>query len=104
MAWDCAEPQALPSIMKTPPTFEDADGVFHAFTSRKVAALERETSRRRLRSCRSPEILVVQFACGSMRHIPSEITRQSGKLLSVPPQRQNEGRPDPFSALLRVVS
>jgi len=37
--------------MKTPPTSEDADGVFHAFTSRKVAALERKTSRGRLRSC-----------------------------------------------------
>jgi hypothetical protein len=38
--------------MKTPPASEDANGVFHAFTSRKVAALEMKTSKRRLRSGR----------------------------------------------------
>jgi hypothetical protein len=37
--------------MKTPPAFKNADGVFHAFTSRKVAALDRKTSKRRPRSC-----------------------------------------------------
>ena len=36
--------------MKTPPASEDANGVFHAFTSLKVAALEMKTSKRRLRS------------------------------------------------------
>ena len=36
--------------MKTPPASEDANGVFHAFTSRKVAALEMKTSKQRLRS------------------------------------------------------
>jgi hypothetical protein len=35
---------------KTPPASEDADGVFHAFTSRKVAALEEATGQRALRS------------------------------------------------------
>lgn len=30
--------------MKTPPASEDTDGVFHAFTSCEVAALERQTS------------------------------------------------------------
>src|SRR5690348_16542616 len=35
---------------KTPPASEDADGVFHAFTSRKVAALESLTSWRGRRS------------------------------------------------------
>ena len=36
--------------MKTPPASEDANGVFHAFTSLKVAALEMKTSKQRLRS------------------------------------------------------
>jgi hypothetical protein len=44
------------------------------------------------------------ISCGSTRHIPSGITRRSGKLLPVPPQRQNEVRPDPFNALAKVVS
>ena len=38
--------------MKTPPASEDANGVFHAFTSLKVAALEMKTTKRRLRSGR----------------------------------------------------
>jgi hypothetical protein len=36
--------------MKTPPTSEDIGGVFHAFTSFKVAALEELTAARRVRS------------------------------------------------------
>jgi hypothetical protein len=36
--------------LKTPPASEDTDGVFHAFTSFKVAALEVTISRRRFRS------------------------------------------------------
>ncbi len=48
--------------MKTPPASEDADGVFRAFTSRKVAALKRKTSRHRLRS-RHCGILSVEFSC-----------------------------------------
>ena len=36
--------------MKTPPSPESADGVFHAFTSGKVAALELKTSLPRFRS------------------------------------------------------
>jgi hypothetical protein len=36
--------------MKTPPTSEDVDGVFHAFTSRKVAALDMKTLAKRIRS------------------------------------------------------
>jgi hypothetical protein len=36
--------------MKTPPASEDVDGVFHAFTSFEVAALERSTSSRPFRS------------------------------------------------------
>jgi hypothetical protein len=38
--------------MKTPPASEDVDGVFHAFTSFKVAALEQPTFKRRVRSAR----------------------------------------------------
>src|SRR6266536_925372 len=34
----------LMPTMKTPPAPEDTDGVFHAFTSGKVAALGRRTS------------------------------------------------------------
>ena len=45
--------------MKTPPASEDANGVFHAFTSLKVAALEMKTSKRRLRSER------IRIFCGS---------------------------------------
>ena len=48
--------------MKTPPASEDADGVFRAFTSRKVAALKRKTSRHRLRS-RHCGILSAEFSC-----------------------------------------
>jgi len=36
--------------MKTPPASEDTGGVFHAFTSFKVAALEERNSRRRFGS------------------------------------------------------
>jgi hypothetical protein len=36
--------------LKTPPASEDTDGVFHAFTSFKVAALEQIISRRWFRS------------------------------------------------------
>ena len=39
-----SSPRAEPSKMKTPPASEDTDGVFHAFTSCEVAALERQTS------------------------------------------------------------
>jgi hypothetical protein len=35
---------------KTPPASEETDGVFHALTSRKVAALVETTSKRRVRS------------------------------------------------------
>jgi hypothetical protein len=38
--------------MKTPPAPEDTDGVFHAFTSGKVAALERKIQRLTVRSRR----------------------------------------------------
>jgi len=47
---------------KTPPTSEDADGVFRAFTSRKVACTGKKTSRHRLRSCLR-EILSAEFSC-----------------------------------------
>ena len=49
--------------MKTPPASEDANGVFHAFTSLKVAALEMKTSKRRLRSVRSR--IFFSSACAS---------------------------------------
>src|SRR5713101_5168970 len=39
-----------PRKLKTPPASEDTDGVFHAFTSFEVAALEETISRRRFRS------------------------------------------------------
>ena len=39
--------------MKTPPASEEADGVFHAFTSGKVAALDLKMRIRRIRSRRS---------------------------------------------------
>jgi hypothetical protein len=60
---------AYPRSRKTPPPSEDADGVFHAFTSRKVAALGKKTSTLWFRSSRSeifsdrdPEL--VPFHCG----------------------------------------
>jgi hypothetical protein len=37
-------PAGTPPKIKTPPAPEDTDGVFHAFTSGKVAALELKTS------------------------------------------------------------
>jgi len=39
-----------PRKLKTPPASEDTDGVFHAFTSFKVAALEGSTDECRVRS------------------------------------------------------
>src|SRR6266511_5795502 len=54
---------------KTPPTFENVDGVFRAFTSRKVAALEKKTSRHRLRSCyrKVPGEIILRFHLTSFR-------------------------------------
>jgi hypothetical protein len=40
------------SKMKTPPASEESGGVFHAFTFRKVAALEGPTTGVRFRSAR----------------------------------------------------
>src|SRR6185312_1267904 len=61
LAQEATAPCCSYQQMKTPPASEDANGVFHAFTSLKVAALERKTSKRRLRSSR------IRIFCGSAR-------------------------------------
>jgi hypothetical protein len=48
---------------KPRPHPKDADGVFRAFTSRKVAALGKKTSKCRLRSP-VRGILLAEFSCG----------------------------------------
>jgi hypothetical protein len=56
------EPRSSPK-MKTPPASEETDGVFHAFTSGKVAALGWKTCGLKLRSA-VPNV----FFVGSARH------------------------------------
>ena len=76
------------------------DGVFHAVTSRKVAALKMKTPDPRLRSgrlnillratrCRFPN----REQCSGLSAVPREIA-----------QVQNEGRLNPLHALPRVVA
>jgi hypothetical protein len=51
LSWRLAASAAnAPLKWKTPPASEDVDGVFHAFTSFKVTALEQPTFERRVRS------------------------------------------------------
>jgi hypothetical protein len=54
-----AHPLLIKPQMKTPPAPEDTDGVFHAFTSGKVAALEPGTHRQWVRSGISSHFLSI---------------------------------------------
>ena len=86
--------------MKTPPASEDANGVFHAFTSRKVAALKRKRQGigfvPPLRNSLGGILLAFHLA-----HFVGDNGEQASAGL---PQRQNEGRLVPFMALPNVVS
>jgi hypothetical protein len=58
--------------MKTPPAPEDADGVFHAFTSGKVAALEPRTSASWFRSRPAEIFCRGSLFCGRRPLKPSQ--------------------------------
>src|SRR6266850_342848 len=81
--------------MKTPPISEDVDGVFRAFTSRKVAALGKRISRRRLRS----HFIESFFITRSCRTERSEQSVARGCCSAPDDQVQNGGRANPLHAL-----